>query len=229
MLNIVYLNILATAATREAPSSVLMLEACTKINQKIKTPTGKQENPTGNGDKDYQKNRIDQLVILCDDDDDVDDENMTKPKLEKRIKQDKGCVEQERKQKNDEKNTENDNAKFKMFVSADVPTKSPEKQKTNPAEDDDDDIIEVKELSPVKIDLTEPSSPQESPPPPFKPRNKHPTSLEGGGVKKRLKRSESVEGNATNNNTDQLLKGVVFAISGCQMNNSRSRFFTTSF
>lgn len=170
------MDILAAAAIREASSSMSKLEEFTKINHKIKTPSGKPKNPTENDDKDSKQNQLNRYrpALFYDD----DDENTSKPKLEKLINQDKERIEQERKQQNDKKNTKKNNTpreekskhkmessagKFKMFLSAENTNESPEKPETSSTNPEaDDDIVEVKAQSPAKVDLTESSSSQTS-------------------------------------------------------------------
>lgn len=242
------MDVLAAAAIRDASSSMSKLEgSLIKFNHKVKTPTGKPKNQTKNDDKDSSKNRVDRYrpQILYDE----DDENTSKPKLEKLINHDKERIEKERKQLNDKKNSKKESSreeksknkmdssagKFKMFLSADVSNKSLEKHERSSTnsddetKEDDEDIIEVKTQSPAKVDLTEASSPQASgsgscpldsdSPPPFKPRNKRSTTSSESSAEKRPKRSESPENNASVIQTDQLLRGVVFVISGVQVKN----------
>lgn len=246
-----FIFILAAAAIREASNSTAQLEKCTKINHKIETPPTKSRKSIENNSKDSKKERLERYrpAIFYDD----DDENTSKPKLEKLINQDKERIEQERKQQLDKKKAKKDTTrdekskhkmessanKFNTFLSTDNDEESPQQPTTSSAkvkaDDDDDDIVEVKVMSPVKVDLTD-NSPQVSQttpqipddsvdsddsdmPPVWKVRNKRLSTAHEGCASKRLRTSSSPELDTPKTvDISRILSGVVFVISGIQVN-----------
>lgn len=161
----------AAAAIRDASSSTSKLEQCTKINQKIMTPTGKTGR-SGIEGKDSKKARLDRYrpAIFYDD----DDENTSNPRLEKIINEDKERIERERKESIDKKKAKKDSSrdektknkmetsaqKFKVFLQDDPVQVIDNGKKTQ--KEDDDDLIEA---ASAKVDLTLSQSPQASPSP----------------------------------------------------------------
>lgn len=128
--------------------------------------------------------------------------------------------------------------KFKVFFQADVPdlyvstSTNEEKVPVNVDKDDDDDedVVEVETQSPANADLTigsqasvasPPSSRSNSPPPTTPPawkvKNKRPSTTNEGSASKRRRNSESPEPDTTNIEMKNLLRGVVFVISGIQV------------
>lgn len=84
---------------------------------------------------------------------------------------------------------------------------------------DDDDICMVKTQSPVKVDLAIPASPQASrpkspsTPPAWKVKNKRQSTSDENSASKRSRNSPSPE-------RDDILRGIVFVISGIQVKNA---------
>lgn len=216
------------------------LEKCTKISHKIDTPPAKPRESVDDNGKDSKKERLDRYrpAIFYDD----DDENTSKPKLEKLINQDKERIEQERKQQLDKKKAKKDTTrderskqkmepsadKFKKFLFDDTDEKSPDQPNTSSANvkvDKNEDVIEINDKSPAKLDLTtnpqasQSKSPDTKMPPAWKVKNKRQsTSNDESASKRSRKLSSSSESDSSNDvQVDQLLRGVVFVISGIQV------------
>lgn len=182
----------AAAAIRDASSSTSKLEQCTKINQKIVTPTGKTGRSVDNDGKDSKKARLDRFrpAIFYDD----DDENTSNPRLEKIINEDKERIERERKESIEKKKAKKDSSceektknkmeasaqKFKVFLQDDPDQLIDNRRNTQKDDDDDDDNNDLVEEASAKVDLTLSQSPQASrsktpepsTPPAWKPKNK---------------------------------------------------------
>ncbi|XP_055301935.1 DNA repair protein XRCC1 [Sitodiplosis mosellana] len=91
--------------------------------------------------------------------------------------------------------------------------------------DDDDDIFDEKTQSPAKVDPAAPDSPQASrsrspdpsTPPAWKVKNKRQSTSNESSASKRSRKSPSPERNTQNDKRfDEILRGVVFVISGIQ-------------
>lgn len=229
---------LAAAAIREASSSISKLVECTRIKHKLETSSRKSTKTDDEDNKDTKKARVDRyrLAILYDD----DDENTSNPKLEKIINEDKERIERERKELLDKKKNnrvpsreekskkkmEPSADKFKIFVAEHMPnqaSKSPSRAVSVESEDDDD-VVEVKNKSPKKVDsassstadVSTPKTPNPTTPPAWKVKKRQSTSNEGS-ASKRLRKSESPEHTQSIAN---LMRGVVFVISGIQVRQS---------
>lgn len=227
--------IVAAAAIREASSSMSKLEECTKITYKIDTSRLSMANKSFD-EKEAKKERMDRYrpAILYDN----DDETTSKPKHEKLINQDKERIEEERKRHLDKKKLkkeptreekskqklESSADKFKMFLTdeiADKPAKDAAQSSSKSQDDDDKDDVEI---NAPNVDLT--SSPQAaaasssdtSAPPAWKPKAKRPSTSTDQSANKRPRNSTSAESDASDDNFDQILRGVVFVISGIQVN-----------
>lgn len=230
--------ILAAAAIREASSSVSQLEKCTKINHKIETPSAKTRKSHDGNSENSKKERLNRYrpAILYDD----DDENTSKPKQEKLINQDKERIEQERQQQLDKKKTKKDTPreekskqkmeisadKFKKFLSADSDDDSPNEPNTSNA---NVRCVGNKVNSPAKVDLSaspetsRPKSPDPELPRAWKVKNKRQSTSNDESASKRtrisLSSSPSPERDSPNTvQIDEILRGVVFVISGIQVN-----------
>lgn len=243
----------AAAAIRDASASMAKLEECTKINQKMDTPSSSSSKArTSNESANAKKERTDRYrpAILYDD----DDENTSNPKLEKAIEQDKERIEKERKEWQDKKKPkipasssssreekskqkmESSSNKFKKFLTDDVGDKSPNQSaSTNanvslsatPDNDDDDEVVEIKTKSPAKTGTSDsPSTPAACSPAPKTPTNytwktKRQSSSKEETASKRRRLSSSSDSDEDVPNTrvrvDEILRGVVFVISGIQV------------
>lgn len=235
------LSVTAAAAIRDASSSMSKLEECTKISHKIATPAGKTGRPVDIDEKDAKKTRPNRYrsAILYDD----DDENTSNPILEKIISEDKERIERERKELLDKKKMKKDISreekakakmeasaeKFKMFLQDDIPNQSQDNgEKTaqdNADNDVDDDIVEMKAVSPAKDDLTASTSPHASrsrspdpsTPPAWRVKNKRQSTSEENSDSKRSRVSTSPDRNIPSADLGEILQGVVFVISGIQV------------
>lgn len=233
--------ITAAAAIRDASTSISKLQECTKINKKIDTPPAKSRRSIeSDKNDDTKKQQLDRYrsAIMYDD----DDENTSNPRLEKLINDDKERIERERKAQIDSKKAKKDISredtvkkkiessadKFKVFLEKDNLDSSSSDQsnqsKGSGADqaqiDVDDDLGKVKTQTPAKVNV--PDSPQastaQSPnPPAWKVKNKRPATANEGSASKRHK-SVSPEPISSDDDTGgDLLKGVVFVISGIQV------------
>lgn len=246
--------ILAAAAIREASTSMSKLEECTKINHKIETPPAKSRRSIESDEKgDSNKKRLDRYrpAILYDDDDE-NTSNPRLEKLinddKERIEHERNTQMDKNKAKKDmsceEKSKQKMEAsadKFKVFLQKDIPGESPAEQPEasdakvlDDNDNDGDDIVEVKapekvELPATKVDLSgspqapRSTSPDPSTPPAWKAKNKRPSTANDESTSKRRK-SVSPEPDTTAEMTDQLLRGVVFVISGIQVNKNFHTF-----
>lgn len=218
----------------------MKLEECTKINRKVDTPKSSSK-PRKSDESDraeLKKKRTDRYrpAILYDDDD--EDENKSNPKLEKAIEQDNERNETQRQQWLDKKKPKNQSThsreekskqkmesssdKFKMFVSNDIADKSLDQAKStnaniiddaereNVVDGDDDEIVSK---SPTEDDSND--IPNSSATGPITPSHR---------VWKTKRASTSNEEHATKRTrtspkeNGQILEGVVFVISGIQVN-----------
>lgn len=124
---------------------------------------------------------------------------------------------------------------FNTFLSMDNDDKVPEQPTTSSAkvQSDDDDIVEVKGKSPAKVDLSDspgasqsmPKMPDETDsddsdlPPVWKLKNKRPSTAHEQSASKRLRISTSSESDTPEDvDISRILSGVVFVISGIQVN-----------
>lgn len=216
------------------------LEESTKINKKIDTPSAKSRRSIESDKNPDSKKRLDRYrpAILYDE----DDENTSNPRLEKLINEDKERIERDRKAQIDSKKAKKDTPreekikkkmessadKFKIFLEKDNLDQSPEQSnqaQTSDADiqapvdvdvDVDDDVVDVKSQSPAKVNV--PDSPKASSahsknPPAWKVKNKRPATADGESASKRSRNSDS------DDEAVELLKNVVFVISGIQVSN----------
>lgn len=230
------------------------MEKCTKFNQRIETPPAKASKQTENISPKKPIDRY-RAAIFYDD----EDENTSKPKLEKLISEDKERIERERQEQIDKKKAKKDSKndtkkesvnetkkettreeqskkkmetsaeKFKLFLGSDIPTETKGQsegdnskvQKTGDDDDEDDDIVVIKPQSPQKVDLNSPAhhskTPSQGTPPAWKPKNKRPSTSNDDSAKKRIRTSPEPDKGPAKAPIDQILRGVVFVISGIQV------------
>lgn len=233
------------------------MEKCTKFNQRIQTPQAKGAKQTDNISPKKPIDRY-RAAIFYDD----EDENTSKPKLEKLISQDKERIERERQEQIDKKKAKKDSKndtkkesvnetkkettrkeqskkkmetsaeKFKLFLESDIPIQTKEQSeadnsKVQKSDDDEgDDIVVVKPQSPQEVESSSPAhhsktpsqgTPSQGTPPAWKPKNKRPSTSNDDSVKKRIRTSPESDEGPAKSPIDQILRGVVFVISGIQV------------
>lgn len=212
-----------------------------KIKHKVATPTGKTGHPLADAEKDSKKGRLDRYhpALLYDDDEDENDPKLKK--LEKAINNDKERIEREQKELLDKKKPKKDTSlgdksktkmessadKFQLFLQDNVPEQS---SSSSAKTQDDNSTVEDESLSTPKVDKTisidnsdeETQTPEKaaqashskSPDPPaWKVKRRSSTSHDNSASK----RSRASVDSPANNAFDELLKGIVFVISGIQV------------
>lgn len=204
-MNSILFFILAAAAIRQASESVSELEKCTKINYKIETPSSKPRKPVETNSDDSKKQRLDRYraAILYD----SDDENTSKPKQEKLIEIDKARLKQD--VTNSPQSSQSPSQKIvqEQRTKPDLSSQETQSSQTQPSQSN-----------------TETSS-DEDVRQPWRGRNKRLSTSNDGNTTKRSRISSSpARDTPKKEDISQILRGVVFVISGIQVSHSECYF-----